>query len=57
MRIIIVIVLSVICFLLITMAIYNLRDKVNYLEDSLAELEYTVSGLIHEISHMSDKLK
>ena len=53
----IIIVLSVICFLLITMAIYNLRDKTNSLEESLAELEDIVNGIIHEISHMSGKLK
>ncbi len=57
MAITIIIVLGVICFLLITMAIYNLRDKTNSLEESLAELEDIVNGIIHEISHMSGKLK
>lgn len=53
----IIILVSVICFLLMTIAICTLRDKTNSLEESLEELDYIASGLIHEITHMSGKLK
>lgn len=53
----IVILVSVICFLLLTMAIYNLRDKINYLENTVDDLNVTNRGLVLEVTLMSDKIK
>lgn len=53
----IVILVSAICFLLLTMAIYNLRDKINYLENTVDDLNVTNRGLVLEVTHMSEKIK
>lgn len=57
MIITIVILVSAICFLLLTMAIYSLRDKINSLEDTVDDLNVTNRGLVLEVAHMSDKIK
>ena len=53
----IVILVSAICFLLLTIAIYSLRDKINSLENTVKELDYIITKLLCEVAHMSDKLK
>ena len=53
----IVILVSAICFLLLTIAIRSLRDKINSLENTVDDLNVTNRGLVLEVAHMSDKLK
>lgn len=57
MIITIVILVSAICFLLLTIAIYSLRDKIDSLQNTVNDLNVTNKILVFKVTHMSEKIK
>ena len=53
----IIILVSAVCFLLLTIVIYNLRDKINSLENTVKELDNIINKLLCKIAYLSDKIK